>query len=82
MNVERELWIGRDPECGVWLEGRLVSRKHAVLRARPEGLEVEDTSSNGTLVDGAFLRMSRCRVANESILIVGCVRLWLRKPLS
>ncbi|HKU45137.1 MAG TPA: FHA domain-containing protein [Polyangiales bacterium] len=82
LNAERELSIGRDPQCGLQLEGRLISRKHAVVRATPDGLEVEDTSSNGTLVDGTYLRMNRRQVAQDCILVVGCVRLWLRKATA
>lgn len=79
LHVERELSIGRDLAAALRIDGRLVSRKHAIVRATSAGLEVEDVSSHGTLVNGAYLHMGRRCVADECILVVGCVRLWLRR---
>ena len=77
--VERELSIGRDLAAALRIDGRLVSRKHVIVRASNPGLEIEDVSCHGTLVDGAYLRMGRRCVADECILVVGCTRLWLRR---
>ena len=77
LDVDSELSIGRDPDAGLRLGGHFVSRKHAIVRAVADGLEIEDTSSHGTLVDGSLLHMNRRRVARECVLIVGCVRLRL-----
>jgi hypothetical protein len=77
LHVQNELSVGRDPAADLRLDGRLISRKHAIVRVAGEGLEIEDVSSNGTLVDGTLLHMGRRRVGRECILIVGCVRLWL-----
>ncbi|RMG26587.1 MAG: FHA domain-containing protein [Armatimonadetes bacterium] len=50
---EREYTVGRDPECDLALSDATVSRKHAALRARTDGLFVEDVgSTNGTFVNG------------------------------
>ncbi|BCJ48180.1 hypothetical protein GCM10010168_25400 [Actinoplanes ianthinogenes] len=45
--------IGRDPACDFVLPSDLVSRRHAVVRRRGAGYEIEDLgSSNGTRVNG------------------------------
>lgn len=50
---EGEFVIGRTPECQLALDDPRVSRKHAVLRATPKGVLVEDLGSrNGVSVNG------------------------------
>ncbi len=50
---EGEFVIGRTPECQLALDDPRVSRKHAVLRATPKGVIVEDLGSrNGVSVNG------------------------------
>jgi pSer/pThr/pTyr-binding forkhead associated (FHA) protein len=78
LTVERELVIGRDDKAGLTLDGGLVSRRHVLVRAVEEGLEIEDVSSNGTLVDGVTVRRASVRAGNECTLDVGSFRLWLR----
>jgi len=54
--TEGENVVGRDPECGVWLNSTSVSRRHAriVVDSRRGRLVLEDLGSkNGTLVGGA-----------------------------
>ena len=47
------LSIGRAPECGITLEGHLVSRRHAELRMSERGLMLTDLgSANGTYIAG------------------------------
>ena len=53
------LAIGRDPECGLVLTGKGVSRTHAVVRATVQGYVLEDTSANGTLVNDMRVEGSR-----------------------
>ena len=53
--VEGVLVIGRDPEAGLCLDGRLVSRRHALVRIDGGALRVEDQSRNGTMVGGRRL---------------------------
>jgi len=74
-----ELTIGRDPSADLTLQGRLVSRRHALVRAFRDGLEIEDISTHGTLVDRVALRLARLRVGPECSLFVGCSRVWLRR---
>ena len=54
--------IGRDPECGIWVDVPGVSRRHASIRLTHEGATttavIEDLgSTNGTFVEGR--RVSR-----------------------
>jgi hypothetical protein len=79
LRVEHVLVIGRDPACGLVLEGALVSRRHALLRATEASLEVEDISRHGTLVNGLPLQAARARVENEINLVIGCNRVRLRR---
>ncbi|MGH7664516.1 MAG: FHA domain-containing protein [Gemmatimonadaceae bacterium] len=47
------LTIGRDPECGIALASKDVSRRHAIVAPGLQGYTVTDTSSNGVFVNGA-----------------------------
>jgi hypothetical protein len=56
------LEIGRDPQCGLVIEDRRVSKRHAVLRWTGEGWVVEDLGSkNGTTVNGEPARRAELR---------------------
>ena len=45
--------VGRDPTCDLTLDDPELSRRHAVISSRPDGLRVTDLrSANGVLVDG------------------------------
>jgi predicted component of type VI protein secretion system len=81
VDVYDDLRIGRDPSSDLTLQGRLVSRHHAVVRAARDGLEIEDISRHGTLVDSMTLHRARLQVGPECTLFVGCVRLRLRRLL-
>lgn len=48
-----EFLVGRSAECQLALDDPLVSRKHAAIRVRKDGVTVEDLGSrNGVLVNG------------------------------
>lgn len=79
LRVEHVLVLGRDPACGLVLEGALVSRRHALLRATDTSLEIEDLSRHGTLVNGLPLHAARTRVEREVNLVIGCNRVRLRR---
>jgi DNA-binding response OmpR family regulator len=52
LRAER-LTIGRAPECDIVIEGRLISRQHAIIRWAGPGYVLEDLQShNGTTVNG------------------------------
>jgi pilus assembly protein CpaF len=57
-----QLRLGRAPQCEVVLESAAVSRVHATVRIDEHGLEVCDSSTNGTIVDGELLRQDSARV--------------------
>ena len=47
-----EVLIGRDPDNDIFLDDVTVSRRHAVIKDQPSGLELVDTGSlNGTYVN-------------------------------
>lgn len=67
---EGEFVIGRTPECQLALDDPRVSRKHAVLRAVPEGVLVEDLGSrNGLSVNGTKIEGKRLCVDGDRITI-------------
>jgi pSer/pThr/pTyr-binding forkhead associated (FHA) protein len=79
LRVMHVLVIGRDPAVGLVLDGALVSRRHALIRATGGGLEIEDISRHGTLVDGQPLHSGRSYLAGEGKLLIGCNRVRLRR---
>lgn len=79
LRVEHLLVLGRDPSCGLVLDGSLVSRRHALVRANESGIEVEDISKHGTLVNSQPLQGARTQAGNEAMLVVGGNRVRLRK---
>jgi len=72
LNPEHELLIGREAGAGLPLRGSLVSRRHALVRPSDTGLEIQDVSSNGTLVNGVPLQKGSLLVTRECTLVVGC----------
>jgi hypothetical protein len=67
--------IGRSPDCDIFLDDVTVSRKHAVLVQRDEGLFIEDEGS----LNGTFLNRRRieepARLENGDELQVGKYKL-------
>ncbi|HEX5658063.1 MAG TPA: ATPase, T2SS/T4P/T4SS family, partial [Polyangiales bacterium] len=57
-----QLRLGRAPHCEVVLESAAVSRVHATVRIDEDGLEVRDSSTNGTIVNGELLRQQSTQV--------------------
>ncbi|MCG8424603.1 MAG: sigma 54-interacting transcriptional regulator [Proteobacteria bacterium] len=70
MEVGQEVVIGRGVrDGGLDLADRRASRRHAVLRARPGTVDITDTSSNGTFVNGK--RVQSAVLADGDIIRVG-----------
>ncbi len=67
--------IGRGETCAVRLDGRHISRIHARLEKRPEGMQIKDNGSrNGIFVNGqnvkeAFLRPDDLIEIGEHVLV-------------
>ncbi|MDQ3740168.1 MAG: FHA domain-containing protein [Actinomycetota bacterium] len=69
--------IGRSQGCRLVVADATVSRRHAVLKRTPEGIEVRDLGSlNGTWVNG--WRVSRATLRPGDALQIGDVRVVLR----
>lgn len=70
------LTIGRDPTCGLWLDGSTVSRQHARVLLDGDGLRVELLSSanplwvNGSRVERSALRLWDLVVIGPHVLRV------------
>lgn len=65
-----EFVIGRSPECQLALDDARVSRKHAVLRATPTGVVVEDLGSrNGVTVNGKKIEGQQLCIDGDRVTI-------------
>lgn len=63
--------VGRDPDSQLFLDDDLVSRTHLVVRECEAGLEIEDVSTNGSLLDGTPLRKTTRRVCGRARVQLG-----------
>ncbi len=66
----RPVTIGRDETSDIPLFASNVSRQHARVAWTAEGLQITDTSSNGTLVNGLLLKRA-ARVLPEGVVTLG-----------
>jgi pSer/pThr/pTyr-binding forkhead associated (FHA) protein len=74
-----EVTIGRDPSCGLFLNDRTVSRRHAHLSVRDGQAVIEDLGSlNGTWVDGAIVE--RARLVSGSSIQIGTFKMTIALP--
>ncbi len=63
-----EFVVGRSTECQLSLDDPLVSRRHAVLRVRRDGVSVQDFGSrNGVLVNGVKISGERELSAGDKV---------------
>jgi predicted component of type VI protein secretion system len=63
-----EFVVGRSTECQLSLDDPLVSRRHAVLRVRKDGVSVQDLGSrNGVVVNGVKISGERELVAGDKV---------------
>jgi pSer/pThr/pTyr-binding forkhead associated (FHA) protein len=66
----RRILVGRAPSADLRLDDSLVSRLHARIEMREDGVYVEDLlSRNGTRVNGANIDLSRCLRIDDEIEI-------------
>ncbi|APR84701.1 FHA domain protein [Minicystis rosea] len=65
-----EFVVGRSTECQLSLDDPLVSRRHAVLKVRRDGVSVQDLGSrNGVLVNGVKINGERELSAGDKVSI-------------
>ena len=74
---QRELTLGRAPDCNFVVDDPTVSRRHAVLRRDGDGWTFRDTgSTNGSAVNGWHVSEARLRPGDE--LCLGARRIIVR----
>src|SRR5262249_26446957 len=65
-----EFVVGRSPDCQLSLDDPLVSRRHAILRVRKDGVTVQDLGSrNGVLVNGSKIAGERELAGGDKVSI-------------
>jgi pilus assembly protein CpaF len=74
--------IGRQPQSAVFLNSDLVSRQHALVRVSTSSVVIEDTSTNGTIAGGTFLRGEGSEVPHGTPIGVGNFKLYFRPLLE
>jgi DNA-binding NtrC family response regulator len=75
--------IGRSSECEVQLADTELSRRHATVRKRETGWELEDLGSrNGTRVDGEVVRGTTVTLHQGAVIELGANRLLFDPPLD
>ena len=68
-----EVLIGRGPECAVRLPSSDVSRVHACVRVREDGVLLDDRDSkNGTWVNGARITEPRALEEGDEVVVGEC----------
>lgn len=66
--------LGRDPDCHVPISDDEVSRKHAVIERRPDGIHIRDLgSTNGIILSGIGTREARLK--HNDIFEIGRTRI-------
>jgi pilus assembly protein CpaF len=68
---EPRVVIGRDPSCDVVLRSSEVSRQHAVLEWNGDSASLEDSSANGTDVDGTLVHRRRASLQPGARIAIG-----------
>jgi DNA-binding winged helix-turn-helix (wHTH) protein len=72
--------IGRDPQCGVWLDGSGISRQHARIQTNsstPQAALEDLESTNGTFLRGARV-VAKEHLADGDVIQIGSVELTFR----
>ena len=68
-----EVLVGRGPECALRLPSSEVSRVHACLRVRENGVLLDDRDSkNGTWVNGARITEPRALEEGDEVVVGDC----------
>ena len=67
----RTLVIGRDPGCDITLRSKHVSRRHARIDVRVDGVWVSDASSSGTLVGTHLVSRATAKLTADLPVQIG-----------
>jgi|GEM_PF-1795598 len=74
-----ELVIGRDPECQLFMDSHVVSRRHAIISIKWGGFSITDLSSkNGTFVNGERIQEKMLRDGDE--IVFGTLKAYFKNP--
>ena len=66
-----EFIIGRSPQCDLFIDDTLISRRHCRLRVDEEGVEIEDLGSrNGVFVNGKRVSAKQ-RLKHGDVMLLG-----------
>ena len=78
---QRDYLVGREPDCDVILQDKLASRRHFQILWNDEGYFVlkDLQTSNGTLVDGTFIKKHILR-GGEEIIVGGTMLQYIPLP--
>src|SRR6187431_3375441 len=69
--IRRRTVLGRSPYSTLVVDGSTISRQHAILELRSEGLVVIDAGSrNGTRVNGTLIQDTQ-RVSHSDVIHLG-----------
>ncbi|MET0342860.1 MAG: ATPase, T2SS/T4P/T4SS family [Polyangiales bacterium] len=71
--------VGRAPDCAVTIDDDAISRRHVTLRVDIDAVDVEDTSTNGTLADGVVLRRTARRIGLGRPVAIGGAVITVRR---
>ena len=71
VSADAPITLGRHPQCVLCLDSDLVSRQHAVIQAGPNGIRVEDVSTNGTMAGDQLLRRQSLDVPYGTPVVLG-----------
>ncbi len=68
--INKDLLIGREPDCDVIIPDRQVSRHHAKIHFEKKGIELEDLGSkNGTFCNGIKVTKPQSLIDGDSIQV-------------
>jgi pSer/pThr/pTyr-binding forkhead associated (FHA) protein len=65
--------IGRDPDCGIVLDARDISRRHARVVGRDEGFAIIDESTNGVFVNGERVSGSHALIDGDVVRVADTI---------
>jgi pilus assembly protein CpaF len=81
LRVQGPFVVGRDARCELCLPSDLLSRRHAVVELRPEGVVVEDVSTNGTYAGPTLLHKQKATIAHGAPIVLGDFTIYV-KPIE